>query len=526
MSDSIYDVLAPSFEALPDHTSRPDPSDPATTSYLNRITTLDLTDLSSTEPASISQSLHSNLRSIQALSKRAHKSIISAAQLLAPLSSQLPTLITQSNEVRDALPDVESKATAFAEKYRKSNEATNSVLQERRNALLLARNADRISSILDLPTLLSSAISTGQQPGLGSGNAANASASSSGVSSSLNYGSALDLHAHVKRLAGLYPTSPLVTSIATQSEFEMRLLTTNLITSLRSPNIKLAGAMRTIGWLRRVAPELDDQSLRHTKSTARTTRPQQPVGGGDGALGALFLVCRLASLDGVLEALEPLRDLADYESAQRAAATKEKAEAKNKKKRDSAAARTTGPTGQQTERYLKRYIEIFREQSLSIVSMYKSIFPGALPAPGSQELQSTKTVAGKEGGDVKTVLLPLPSPLATFPAHLVDRLYETLRTYLPNITDTAARDSLLTQVLYCAGSLGRLGGDFSMMLALLEEDVAAELAEVDRAVSKDLNDEDEWVKVMKKHRVQASRLELLASGVGTGKSSTREATAI
>jgi hypothetical protein len=515
MSDSIFDVLAPYFDSLTDSSSRPDPLDPPTTAYLNRITTLDLAELSSTEPASISQALHSNLRSLQALSKRTHKSIILAAQSLAPLTSQLPSLVTQSNELQDALPEVESKAAAFADKYRKSNESTNSVLQERRNALLLARNADRVSSVLDLPTLLSSAISTGQQSSI-AGSATTTGTSSSGVGSSLNYGSALDLHAHVKRLASLYPNSPLVASIATQSEVEMRLLTTNLISSLRSPNIKLAGAMRTVSWLRRVAPELDDHLRRHNKANTRIARLMQPVGGGDGALGALFLVCRLASLDGMLEALEPFRDLADQESAQRAAAIREKAEATTKKRRDSAA-RNTGPTGQQSERYLKKYVEVFREQSFAIVSMYKSIFPGALPAPGSHELQSTRTTSGTNGGDVKNVLLPLPSPLATFPAHLVDRLYETLRTYLPNVTDAAARDSLLTQVLYCAGSMGRLGGDFSMMLALLEEDLEAELAESERPVSQSIDEEDEWVKVMKKHRVQASRLELLASGVGTGR---------
>ena len=32
--------------------------------------------------------------------------------------------------------------------------------------------------------------------------------------------------------------------------------------------------------------------------------------------------------------------------------------------------------------------------------------------------------------------------------------------------------------------------------------------------------EEEWVEVMKKHRVQASRLELLASGVGAGRTSS------
>ena len=108
-----------------------------------------------------------------------------------------------------------------------------------------------------------------------------------------------------------------------------------------------------------------------------------------------------------------------------------------------------------------------------------------------------------------------------------DAVAQTLKEYLPNVTDRAARDSLMTQVLYCAGSLGRLGGDFSMMLALLEEELyerdekeIVEEEEKDAELEGKEEQKAEWVEVMKKHRIQASRLELLASGVGTGRSST------
>jgi len=60
-----------------------------------------------------------------------------------------------------------------------------------------------------------------------------------------------------------------------------------------------------------------------------------------------------------------------------------------------------------------------------------------------------------------------------------------------------------------------------MMLALLEED--SEDSDSDGELdgeSKEGGAEKklEWIEVMKKHRIQASRLELLASGVGTGPS--------
>jgi hypothetical protein len=344
---------------------------------------------------------------------------------------------------------------------------------------LLARNVDRVTDVLDLPTLLSTAISS---------STAASQATTSTATSNANYASALDLHAHIKRLHTLYPDSQLISSLTFQAEQEMKTMTSNLISSLQSQGIKLAGAMRTIGWLRRVAPELDE-----SWSTKQTT-----IGSGEGSLGALFLVCRLACLESMLTALDPLRELADQETERRVNGTV---------KGDAGWA-----VGQQTEKYLKKYLEIFREQSFAIISMYKSIFPSALPAPGSEEAApAVKPVAQPN------TLQPIPSALATFPLHLVEMLFDTLRDYLPNVQDHAARDSLLTQVLYCAGSLGRLGGDFSMMIALLEEDLRAELDTGDAEDSEDQDVEEEWVEVMKKHRVQASRLELLASGVGAGR---------
>jgi hypothetical protein len=287
-------------------------------------------------------------------------------------------------------------------------------------------------------------------------------------------------------------------SIVKQVEQEMGLLTTNLIMNLQTQNLKLAGAMRTIGWLRRVAPELDE-GLRLDRQSGKLNMNKY-FGSTDGALGAILLVCRLTNFIHMLDALEPLRELADQETIDRSASSGSKATSFN----------NASATGQQTERYLKRYIEIFREQSFGIVSMYKSIFPSALPAPGSGATDDSTMHIQPPNGDHQ--LLSLPSPLATFPAHLIDMLLETLSKYLPNVRDRTSRDSLLTQVLYCAGSLGRLGGDFSMMIALLGDD--EEEREEDAF---DPRQDHEWVEVMKKHRIQASKLELLASGVGQAK---------
>lgn len=193
----------------------------------------------------------------------------------------------------------------------------------------------------------------------------------------------------------------------------------------------------------------------------------------------------------MLSALEPLRELADQETVRLQDTKSEVGGGKEKSKWEG---------GQQTERYLKRYIEIFREQSFAIISMYRSIFP---PATGTGHDEALlKGLGREEKKGEEDPLMPLPSALGSFPLELVGMLEDTLKKYLPNVRDRSSRDSLLTQVLYCAGSLGRLGGDFSMILAFLSSGSEDEDEE-------DKEENEEWVEVIRKHRVLAGRLELM-----------------
>lgn len=243
MADPLYELLVPYFDTP---SPRPPPSlkDTTTSNYLNRLSTLPLSSLTSTEPQSLSQSSHSLLISLQALSKRSHKATISSSTHLSTLSITLPLLAQSTAELRDALPRLDDAAIHFSENYNTRSE--NAALDRRRKALLLSRNVDRLADVLDLPTLLSSAIS--------SSNSSAPSTSASTSNATLNYASALDLNAHIRRLHGLYPDSQLVSSVSAQAEEAMQEMATNLITSLKANSLKLASAMRTISWLRRVAP--------------------------------------------------------------------------------------------------------------------------------------------------------------------------------------------------------------------------------------------------------------------------------
>ncbi|KAI7243649.1 hypothetical protein KC343_g4707 [Hortaea werneckii] len=572
MSD-LYELLAPSIDASESPStplSRPNPDHvQTTTTYLNRLTTLSLSDLTSTEPASLLHAAQSHLRNLQALSKRSHKAVITSSTHLSELSTLLPTVEQQSTALHNELPQLETAATEFAQKYDRSTE--NAVLDRRKRAMLLSRNVDRVGDMMDLPTLLSSTVSAAS--------ASSNQQTSTASLSSTSYASALDLHAHIKRLRALYPDSELISTISTEAAQEIENLTSILITSLQSQNLKLAAAMRTIGWLRRVAPDLaEDERPEYSTSVASSTNnASSNVKGSsgvaskvtetDGALGSLFLVCRLQTLYRTLEALEPLRELADQETTARKQRQQEEGGGKMKGgksggKQSSSSSQSypqqrggaggSGEGGSQTERYLKRYLEIFREQSFGIVSMYKSIFPGNLPGPSSSSTTTTAAAAAtttspskpgienptpnatapqpQEAGNQWTdPLHPLPSPLSSFSLHLTSLLKETLSLYLPNLTEKSSRESLLTQVLYCASSLGRLGADFGMVVAEIlgsEDESEDEDAGVEEGEEGQEEDEEEWIQIMRKHRIQASRLEVLARGVGSGGGGARKASGV
>lgn len=470
MTDALHELLAPYLDA-DDTSPHPAATEDATTSkYLNRLSTLSLQSLKENETQSLSQSSHSTLLSLQALSNRSHKAFITSSDNLSTLRTSIPRVGREIHELRDAIPKLDEEAVRFSSTYSKTVE--NPIIERRKKAMQLARNVDRLSDILELPTLLSTAVSS-----------ASAGANAA-TPSNTNYSSALDVYAHIKRLQMLYPDSPIIKDVALQAEDAMKDMTTNLISSLRSQNIRLAAAMRTVGWLRRVAPELEG------------LRKDGSIGASEGAFGALFLICRLANLISTLEALDPLRELADQE-------TQRRIESKGNKS-DTRASGNNWSGGHQTERYLKKYIEIYREQTFAIVSLYKNIFTSEQSdsdfVAASANLRAK--IASKKQPEKDDPLQILPPALATLPMHLVQLLTETLRTYLPNVQDKSSRESLLTQVLYCAGSLGRLGGDFGMVLALLEDSEEGEEGEMAY----------DWEEVMRKHRALAGRLEQLTGG--------------
>ncbi|RDA90188.1 hypothetical protein CP533_0827 [Ophiocordyceps camponoti-saundersi (nom. inval.)] len=367
----------------------PGMADTLVSDYLTQLVEFSIDEISSSEPQRLARESHSLLSSTQDLSKKSHHLIVESTASHAVLRRNILEFSQIASTLSSDVPRLALAADDFSSTFGKAGE--NQILARRKQSLRLLQNVDRLVNVMELPPLLKSAVKANP----------------------VHYSSTLDLYAHARRLASLYPSSPFVMSVLSESEVCIRQIATDLVTALRSPGLKLATGLRTVGWLKRLVSDLV------TDVPAEETLP------------AVFLVCRLATLMTTLTALEPLRQLADQERLRRAFSS------------------GVGSEGQQTERYLKRFIEIFREHAFSIVSMSKSVDMGFSPSTAAET----------------DALGPPPSPLSMFPIHLVGLLLETLHIYFPVIGDRTSRDSIITQVLYCAGSLGRLGADFSILLA-------------------------------------------------------------
>lgn len=190
------------------------------------------------------------------------------------------------------------------------------------------------------------------------------------------YSEAMDLASHVRLLLVRYPL-PVVQSIQRQVQASVDLMLLQLISHLQRP-IKLAAAMNVMGHLRRMDAFDSEIELR-----------------------IIFLRCRHDYLSQRLDRIKRGKSSNEHEEA---------------------------------FEYVKRYIDVMREQMFEIATQYMSIF-------SQQEQQS--------------ILI-----LSDYMIHLLNTINTLLNTELPKITDTSALASLLTQLQYCGMSLGRVGIDF------------------------------------------------------------------
>ncbi|CAN6646112.1 hypothetical protein TRVA0_021S01662 [Trichomonascus vanleenenianus] len=195
------------------------------------------------------------------------------------------------------------------------------------------------------------------------------------------YSEALDLASHARRLQVRFPTVEVIQKIAEDIEKHLKVMVVQLLRLLRQQN-KLPTLIKVVSYLRRMAPF---SAMNPEKSTEQ--------------LQQLFLVSRLAFIRSQLDVLKPL----------------------------------------QPEKYLKSYIEVFREHVFGTVTGFRSIFPG--------DLNGRTKVTGQR-------------LVSNFLRKCVDELKDTINSTAPKISDQSVRAGIWLQLVYCSQSLGRVGADF------------------------------------------------------------------
>ncbi|KAL7419872.1 hypothetical protein Q5752_005788 [Cryptotrichosporon argae] len=192
------------------------------------------------------------------------------------------------------------------------------------------------------------------------------------------YQEALELSTHASSLATPYPWNPLVLDVAKEVDGVLQLMLAQLLVLLREP-VKFPSLIKAVNFLRRLR-KIDEDDL-----------------------ALAFLIGRAHNYTTHLVAIE--RDRADV------------------------------------VRYIRKYIDVFREHVFDIISQYGTIF--------------------LDGND--SALLTLH--LADFGEHCVKTLVQFVAYNVPRLgADSASLSSILVQLGYCATSFARVGLDFTALI--------------------------------------------------------------
>ncbi|KAH8553492.1 Dor1-like family-domain-containing protein [Umbelopsis sp. PMI_123] len=232
------------------------------------------------------------------------------------------------------------------------------------------------------------------------------------------YSEAMDLTAHVSLLLMRYNNIPIIQTIHEKVQRSSDMMLIQLISLLRGP-IKLPAAMNVIGYLRQMSSFETENELR-----------------------ILFLRCRSDYLN---QRIEHVKKVSAIES-----------EGKTDWQR----------LGRDSFEYVKQYIDVIREQVFEIITQYSSMF--------SEKLYGTQEDLTQTG---TTELLTAGAALSDYVTFVLEDMRRTIEEHLVNIKDISQLSSLLTQLMYCGMSLGRVGLDFRSLFAMRFQDAMLKLTQ-------------------------------------------------
>ena len=357
-----------------------------------------LSDLLST-PTTLTTQSHTLTSSLTALTHTSYPTFLSLHHTSAALLDSLSLFETSLSSLIDrALPALDDAARVFREKTGPE------VIEGRQKARLVLEQHDKLRDLLDVPVLIDTCVRNGLY--------AEALSLAAHASSALS-----SLLAQTRKSLSNGTDSPdlplqLADSLQTEIASSLHSMQLLLLSTLYEPARKLPAFWKAVQFLRRMKAMSEDE------------------------LALVFVSARIGCLRDALDSTE--KDAGIPSDAGRA---EFKFPAGNSmEERDQEIDREADDVA----RFLKKYIDIWREGAYDLVTQYTTIFldrshAGTQISPPADQDASVSSYIIRQ----------------TLPSTLLELLLPTLQSYLERAYPHLA--PLVTQLAYCSGALARVG---------------------------------------------------------------------
>ncbi|KAI1303399.1 hypothetical protein EDD11_005340 [Mortierella claussenii] len=410
--------------------------------YLNRLTSLPARALHN-EPEKLREEQLKVERDMSELAFRDYKAFILVNDCKQDVQSTFETLGQHLDHFQETVPKFVETLSGFTAKA--------SPILERQHVFssILATHS-QLLEVLEIPLLMETCVRNGY------------------------YNEALELSSHVQRLVSRYPGIGIIQEIELKVAQGKEMMLVQLLAQLREP-LKLPVALRITGFLRRIGSfsgqlEMVDEEEQYQQqqegqkpATASSRRGNTSTSFGNSS----NTNAALTEEDETPLKMLFLKSRGLYMNLQLSRIVFHKGDSFG---------------------YLKKYIDVTRECLFDIMTYYKSVFGNTtdnhtgysslLVSSTSSDSRGTHTppVSGVVGGEQhchnqqKQHCWTTENLLADFVTYRTQMLFNILRLHIPQIHDTSALSSILTQLMYFGANMAKIGFDIRYLVTSFFEE--------------------------------------------------------
>ena len=470
--------------------------DHAAQDYLTHLTTFPI-ELLFDEPGALQTQSHHFTSSLSSLIHTAYPTFLSLHDKTRALSSSLSSLSGSLDSlIADSLPSLDATASSWRDE-------TESLLEERRRARIVLEQHDKVRDLLDIPVLMETCVRNGY------------------------FAEALSLKNHVQTLVAAHidrsektnakgkhkevseggaetKPSDILSSILSEVHYAIDQMHLSLLQTLHDPTKKLPALWKAVNFLRKMdavrdvrCNEEEDQDIINDGGNRVPDFEGNFVLSSEEQLALAFLTGREACLQSILESLR--RDVERVTSLlEEHGYAKDSDNPLRRKDVSSSGDRER----EDLARYLKKYIDSWREGVYDIVTQYSTIFLERLFQHDTHTHTANHTRHNSKVGlspSAKKLITRLHALVTTHAMHaLSTHLLPVLTRSFP-LLSMSLLSSSLTQLTYCATAFSRIGLDFRSILAGITSGA------VEGIIRRELNDIGRrWVRRLRKAGLSSS----------------------